>query len=101
MVIAFEVRIAQLALDHLARLRAYDRNRVLEEIAVQLTHEPTVTTARRKPLASIVPSFEHVQPVWQLRIEDFRVFYDVNEQGATVVVRAVLRKGRRTTGEIV
>lgn len=96
----FAVRIAQLALDHLGRLRAYDRNRVLDEIMEQLTYEPAVPTGRRKQLVGTVLSCDHVQPVWQLRVADFRIIYDVDEENGTVIVRAVLRKGRRTTGEI-
>jgi len=94
------VRIAQLALDHLGRLRAYDRNRVLDDIMEQLSHEPAVPAGRRKQLVGTVPSFDHVLPVWQLRVAEFRVIYDVDEEDATVIVRAVLRKGRRTTGDI-
>ena len=97
----FAIRIAQLALDHLAAIRASDRNRVLDEMMKQLRHEPSAPTARRKQLLGVVPSFEHVQPVWQLRVGDFRVIYDVDESNDTVIVRAVLRKGRRTTKEIV
>jgi mRNA-degrading endonuclease RelE of RelBE toxin-antitoxin system len=96
----FTVRIAQLALDQLGRLRAYDRNRVLDEITEQLSHEPAVPTGRPKQLVGTVPSFDHVLPVWQLRVAEFRVIYDVDEEDGTVIVRAVLRKGRRTTGDI-
>jgi mRNA-degrading endonuclease RelE of RelBE toxin-antitoxin system len=88
-------------LDHLDAIRPFDRNRILDEMTTQLTHEPTGATARRKQLVGVIPSFEHVQPVWQLRVGEFRVIYDVDEANATVIVRAVLRKGRRTTRETV
>lgn len=99
--LAFALRIAQLALDHLDALRPFDRNRILDEMTAQLTHEPTGATARRKQLVGVTPLFEHVQPAWQLRVGEFRVIYDVDEANATVIVRAVLRKGRRTTREII
>ena len=57
-----------------------------------LAYEPARATRRRKCLAALSPSFEHVPPVWQLRVGDFRVFYDVDEAGSTVHVRAVRRK---------
>jgi len=38
--------------------------------------------------------------VWQLRIGDLRVFYDVEEKRQEVVVRAVRRKGTKTTKEV-
>jgi len=43
---------------------------------------------------------EAVRPVWQLRVGDFRVFYDVDEQQQEVIVRAIRRKGSKTTKEI-
>ena len=55
---------------------------------------------RREVLVGATPSFEHVQPVWQLRVGDFRVIYDVDEKDRRVTVRAVLHKGSKTTGEI-
>jgi mRNA-degrading endonuclease RelE of RelBE toxin-antitoxin system len=96
----FSVRIAQLALTHLATIRPYDRNRILDEMTMRLCHDPEEVAPHRKQLSGVVPSFEHVQPVWQLRVGDFRVIYDVDAVNEVVIVRAVLRKGRRTTKEI-
>jgi len=41
-----------------------------------------------------------VRPVWQLRVGEFRVFYDVDEEQEAVIVRAVRWKGRKITEEI-
>jgi mRNA-degrading endonuclease RelE of RelBE toxin-antitoxin system len=50
----------------------------------------------------LAPDFEHVPPVWELRIGEYRVFYDVDEPDHKVYVRAVLRKeAGRTTGAII
>ena len=46
------------------------------------------------------PPWDAVRPVWQFRIGDFRVFYDVDEERREVVVRAIRRKGTKTTREI-
>ena len=96
----FIVRFAELAREHLAELRPFERNRILDEIDANLRSSPTARTARRKVLVGATPSFEHVQPVWQLRVGDFRVIYDVDGQDRLVTVRAVLHKGNKTTGEI-
>jgi mRNA-degrading endonuclease RelE of RelBE toxin-antitoxin system len=96
----FILRLAELAREHLAELRPFDRNRILDEIQSQLRSHPTVEATRRKVLVGATPSFEHVQPVWQLRIGDFRVISDVDGRDHVVTVRAVLRKGNKTTGEI-
>ncbi len=49
-------------------------------------------TRNKKKLVGLVPPWEHVEPVWELRVGEFRVFYDVDEVEARVVVRAVRRK---------
>jgi mRNA-degrading endonuclease RelE of RelBE toxin-antitoxin system len=96
----YDVRFAALARQHLDELRSFDRNRILDEIWAHLRTSPTVVTTRRKMLVGATPSFEHVPPVWQLRVGAFRVIYDVNPGARTVVVRAVVHKGNKTTGEI-
>jgi mRNA-degrading endonuclease RelE of RelBE toxin-antitoxin system len=96
----YDLRFAALAREHLGELRPFDRNRILDEISTHLVANPTSVTARRKLLVGATPAFEHVPPVWQLRVGEFRVIYDVDPRARTVVVRAVLHKGNKTTGEI-
>ncbi len=40
------------------------------------------------------------RPIWQLRVGDWRVLYDVDKAGRVVVVAAVRQKGRKRTEEI-
>ena len=85
----------------LDELRSYDRNRVLDEIEEQWTHSPTKVSRRKKVLQALEPPWDQLGPVWQLRVGDYRVFYDVVEREKLVIVRAVRRKAaRRTTEEI-
>jgi hypothetical protein len=52
-------------------------------------------------LSGLVPPWEHVPPVWELRIGELCVFYDVDEAAQVVSVRAVRHKpAHRTTEEI-
>jgi mRNA-degrading endonuclease RelE of RelBE toxin-antitoxin system len=83
----------------LRSLRAYDRQRILDDIESQLRHEPTVETRNRKPLLGLTPSFDHIPPVWELRVGEFRVFYDVDSVAEVVSVRAVRRKKPGQTTE--
>ena len=71
----------------------------LDGIRRRLGHEPTRTTKHVKQLRKLSPPFEHVPPIWQLRIGDHRIFYDVDEANAVVLVRAVRRKPPHTTTE--
>ena len=96
----FTVLLTERANLHLAGLRAYEQARIVDEITAQLTEEPLRRTARKKELVGAAPSFEHVPPVWQLRIDAYRVIYDVDGEARTVTVRAILYKGEQTTREI-
>lgn len=83
------------------RLRAHERARVVDEIERCLLEQPQEPSRSRKQLTALVPPWEHGPPVWELRVDDYRVFYDVEARARLVVVRAVRRKGRSTTKEIV
>jgi mRNA-degrading endonuclease RelE of RelBE toxin-antitoxin system len=87
--------------DELKALRLVDRRRVLARIDEQLLHEPAQETRNKKIVVGLNPPWQHEEPVWELRVGDFRVFYDVNEAELLVTVRAVRRKPpHRTTEEI-
>ena len=90
----YDIEVHKLAVEELAQIRTFDRRRILADIRGQLTNRPTVPTRRRKCLLDLTPSFEHELPVWELRVGEFRVFYDVQEEEQRVRVRAVRRKGQ-------
>lgn len=75
----YEIEIADLAAEELKDIRLFDRRRVVDAIRNQLAHQPTVATTNRKRLQSAVPEFEHTPPIWELRVGEYRVFYDVDE----------------------
>jgi mRNA-degrading endonuclease RelE of RelBE toxin-antitoxin system len=99
---AYEVRLSDLAAEHLKGTRVFDRRRIVDEIYLQLEAQPTVSTRNRKRLDTSVPDFEHIPPIWELRVGDYRVFYDVDERQQIVNVRAVRRKvAGQTTEDII
>src|SRR5258707_11895011 len=97
----YAIEIARAAQADLGVLRVFDRARILAVIRAELSHTPTVAARHRKMLHDLQPSWEHVPPLWQLRVGDYRIFYDADDAGQVVYVRRVIRKGTRTTGEIV
>jgi mRNA-degrading endonuclease RelE of RelBE toxin-antitoxin system len=98
---AYQIELAELAVRELKAIRAFDRRRIVDELKRQLAQEPSVATRNRKLLEAVSPGFEHVPPIWQLRVGDYRVFYDVDEDAQTVYVRAVrLKEPHQTTEEI-
>ena len=96
---AYEVEITDLAVGELKDIRVFDRRRVADAIGSQLTHQPTVATRNRKRLEAAAPGFEHVPPIWELRVGDYRVFYDADESNRIVYVRSVHHKNHEQTTE--
>jgi len=97
----FEILFAEGVANDLADLEAGERTKVLDRIEVQLKYEPTRQTRNRKILVGLVPPWEYVEPIWELRIGDYRVFYDVDEAELTVTIRAIRYKPpHKTTEEI-
>jgi mRNA-degrading endonuclease RelE of RelBE toxin-antitoxin system len=96
----FRVEFDADAADELEAFRARDKSQILGAIREQLMMEPTRSTRSRKRLEGLVPPWEQVGPVWQLRVGEYRVFYDVLDDEDLVIVRAVRRKGKKTTEEI-
>ena len=88
---AFSVKIVPSALEELKEIRVFDRRKIARAIEDQLTSQPTAETRNRKLLLpELQPSFPCEPPLWELRVGDFRVFYDVEED--TVFVRAIRPK---------
>lgn len=82
---------------HLQYLTARQQAIVLDTVDEQLAYPPTVETKNRKPMRpnSLAP--------WELRIDNLRVYYDVEEEPEPVVyINAVGVKERnqvRIAGE--
>jgi mRNA-degrading endonuclease RelE of RelBE toxin-antitoxin system len=83
---AFAIEFSPDARDHLRLLRKRDQQIVIDAVAAQLTHQPDQPTGHRKPLK------ENTVAPWELRIGDFRVFYDVVHDDEVVVIVAVGQK---------
>jgi mRNA-degrading endonuclease RelE of RelBE toxin-antitoxin system len=95
----YTIRYAEGVADDFADLRAYERARILDRIEAQLKDEPTRQTRNRKVLVGLVPPWEHVEPVWVLRIGEHRVFYDVDQLASVVTIRAIRHKPPHKTME--
>jgi len=85
---AYSVVLTRAAYRHLEGLRRYDRNRVLDAIRDHLAVRPTQETRHKKPLR------ENPLADWELRVQPFRVFYDVDPAAKTVRILAIGHKQR-------
>ena len=88
----FVIEYAENVADDLANLHAYRRRQILDRIEEQLTYQPTQQTRNKKILIGLIPPWEHVEPVWELRVGAHRVFYDVDERASIVTIRAICHK---------
>ena len=83
---AFDVDFSLHAGKHVRALRKRDQQIILDAISANLRHEPEKPTRNRKKLD------EHPIAPWELRIGDFRVFFDVIPEENLVVIVAVGEK---------
>ena len=95
----FEIRFAEGVEKDLRNIRIYYRNQILDPVEEQLAHEPDTRTRNRKLLANLIPPRQTVAPIWELRVGEYRLFYDVSPTESVVYVRAVRRKRRGTKTE--
>lgn len=82
----FTIRFTPEAIVDLRALHKRDAQLIVDEIETQLTFEPTLATRNRKRLRP------NLLAEWELRIGEFRVFYDVASAETIVKVVAVGRK---------
>jgi mRNA-degrading endonuclease RelE of RelBE toxin-antitoxin system len=98
----YKIEIVPEAIKELRMVPAFYRRLIVAAIETQLTHEATKITKNRKCLEGLVAGFEHEPPIWELRVQEWRIFYDVDDEERVVVIRAVRQKPKgKTIGEIV
>lgn len=83
----------------LKTISVFYRNKILDEIKKQLTQNPTSLTKNKKVLVNLIPPWEADSMVWEMRIGEYRVFYDVDESTQTVFIRAIRKKPPGITTE--
>src|SRR5271166_1536767 len=90
----YQIRYANEAVEDIRRMRKFDQRKVLEGIEIHLTHQPKFLSKSRIKAMS--------QPFWsqyRLRVDEFRVYYDVDDDNCVVNVLRVLMKMTDQTPE--
>ena len=85
---AFTIVFTPHAREHLKAMRKAEQQRIADAIDAQLIHQPSQPTRNRKHLD------ENPLAPWELRVGDFRVFYDIGREDNRVVIIAIGRKVR-------
>ena len=82
----FAIQFTPEALDDVRQLRKFDQRIIMTAIEEQLQHQPVEETRNRKRLRP------NALAEWELRVDTFRVFYDVDAENALVKIEAVGQK---------
>ena len=71
------------AIADLKLLKKAERRTIINELETKLINEPTVETRDRKKLRP------HQLAEWELRLGNFRIFYDVDQDNELIRIQAV------------
>ena len=84
----FKIEFTPEAIEDLRLFRKNNRKRIVDEIEKQLKHQPAEETRNRKRLRP------NELAEWELRVDKFRVFYDIDEEEEIVKIEAIgFKKG--------
>ncbi len=95
----FTVELANSAREELRAMRPFDRQAVLERIRQVLTSQPNVETRNCKQLHGLKVPWNQVGDTWELKVDEFRVFFEIETNTDNVVVKAVRHKPPHLTTE--
>lgn len=76
----YDIQFAKDAEDDLKKLAAFHRNTILDAIERTLASEPSQPSRNRKVMVGLVPPRTAEPPIWELRVGEYRVFYDVADE---------------------
>lgn len=86
----FQIEFTPEAVDDLRSLRKFAQQKIVTAVEEQLSRQATQETRNRKRLRP------NQLAEWELRVDEFRVFYDVDVRAAAVTIEAVgFKQGSR------
>jgi mRNA-degrading endonuclease RelE of RelBE toxin-antitoxin system len=94
----YRIAVSRNSLSHLQAFTVKEQRLIRDALTEQLSYEPTTPTRNREEMRP------NLLAIWELRIGDFRVYYDVDEEESIVDIRAIgIKQGNqvRIGGEIV
>ena len=95
----FTVELASNAREELRAMRPFDRQAVLEKVRQVLTSQPNVETRNCKPLHGLKVPWDQVGDTWELKVDEFRVFFQIEPDTENVIVKAIRHKPPHLTTE--
>ena len=86
----FEIAFTPEAIEDLRCFKKVERKQIIAELESQLSYEPAIETRKRKRLRP------NKLAEWELRLNRFRVFFDIDPENRLIKVEAVgYKRGSR------
>ena len=79
----FEIKFTDQAIADLKLLKKAERRSILSKLETKLIDEPTAETRNRKKLRP------NQLAEWELRLGNFRIFYDVNQDNELIIIQTI------------
>jgi len=79
----YDIEFTPEALEDLKSFKKFEQQKIVSGIDVQLRYEPTVETRNRFPMRP------NEAGTWELRIEHYRIFYNVEETVQIVHIEVI------------
>jgi addiction module RelE/StbE family toxin len=79
----YQIKFTAQALNQLKEFRKYEQQQILTAMENLLKQQPDIPTRNRKNLR------QNPLAEWELRIDKFRVFYDLNFEQLIVKIKAI------------
>ena len=95
----FTVELAVSARQELREMRPFDRQAVLERIRQVLTSQPDVETNNCKALHGLKVPWDQVGDTRELKVDEYRVFFEIETGTKNVVIKAIRPKPPHLTTE--
>jgi mRNA-degrading endonuclease RelE of RelBE toxin-antitoxin system len=95
----YAIRLARDVVKDIHKIPILYRAQIIDAIESQLSHSPMAASRKKKILVSLTPPWYAEPPIWELRVGNYRVFYDVEQDSKTVFIRAVRLKPHGMTTE--
>ena len=97
--IRFSLVVSEAARDELDALRAFEKRMIADEIEAILLVNPLAETRKMKKLGTVKAGFSYDPPLRELKVGNYRVYYNVDEQNLMVYVQAIRQKPPHLTTE--
>src|SRR2546421_6633755 len=97
--VPFSLVVSEAGRQELDALRAFEQVEIADAIETKLVVDPLAETRKMKKLGDVKAGFAYERPLCELKVGNYRVYYNVDVQAHTVYVQGVRHKPPQMTTE--